>query len=98
MSDSFDTATEDLKYHRELWAKIDALRKQLDIAVEALKVLLYATEMRRNWDILSNDDFDEAYPDEYGWAFGDVDENMVQKIEIATDALAEIEKVGKDEN
>ena len=72
----------------------DALRKQLDIAVEATKALLYVAEMRRNWDILSSDDFDEAYPDECGWAFGDVDENMIQKMEMAQKALAEIRKDG----
>ena len=67
----------------------DALRAKLDMAVEAMRALLYAAEMRRNWDILSSDDFDEAYPDECSWAFGDVDENMIQKMEMAQKALEE---------
>ena len=80
-----------------LEGKLVELQSRLDDAVEATKALLYVAEMRRNWDILSSDDFDEAYPDECGWAFGDVDENMIQKMEMAQKALAAIEKGGKDE-
>jgi len=77
--------------------EVESAHTKLDIAVEATKALLYVAEMRRNWDILSSDDFDEAYPDECGWAFGDVDENMIQKMEMAQKALAAIERIGKDE-
>ena len=76
--------------------KVVELQAKLDEAVDALKALLYVVEMRRNWDILSSDDFDEAYPDECGWAFGDVDENMIQKMEMAQKALAAIEKKRSD--
>ena len=75
---------------------IKSLQTKLDVVVEATKALLYAAKMRRNWDILSSDDFDEAYPDECGWAFGDVDENMIQKMEMAQKALAAIEKKRSD--
>jgi hypothetical protein len=74
----------------------DTLQAKLDVVVEAMRALLYVAEMRRNWDILSSDDFDEAYPDECGWAFGDVDENMIQKMEVAQKALAAIEKKRSD--
>jgi len=97
-SDYWKERAETYLHDQELYRKeCDTLRKQLDIAVEATKALLYVAEMRRNWDILSSDDFDEAYPDECGWAFGDVDENMIQKMEMAQKALAAIERIGKDE-
>jgi uncharacterized protein YukE len=55
MSDSFDTASEDLKYHRELWAKIDAIHKQLAEEKSAREAMEY---LLSEWQNASNPDYD----------------------------------------
>jgi flagellar biosynthesis regulator FlaF len=99
MSDSFDTASEDLKYHRELWAKIDALCKQLEECHEAshtyentliltrsqLGVAIEAMEKARVAVAEKHHKEDAIY----------FKPNLVA-YEILDDALAEINRIGKE--
>lgn len=63
--------------------KITQLNAEIDRLREAGKKLLTASEMRREFEINSSEDFNEMYPDPDGWAHGDVDENWL----IAMDAM-----------
>ena len=74
---------------RALTDERDKARDEVERLREACTTLLNAAEMSRAWEVLSNDEFDEIYPslDGYGWASGDVDENLCCAMEDARVSL-----------
>jgi hypothetical protein len=65
----------------------DALKKKNDRLISKLRKLLVASEMYREFDMNSEEDFNELYPSQDGWAHGDVDEHLLRMMDDAREEL-----------
>lgn len=69
------------------WNAMNSLQNDLKKAREAAKALLLASEVNREFDINSKDDFQEMYPDYVDYASGDIDELLLQAQEKVREML-----------